>query len=358
MKYINSIFIAFLSFLLFSCVQDVPTADDHFLNYEIPNTPPEFDYVVGAHYQQFSWASGVKEVPSLGYYNSVDPAVFKQHVSWANDGGIDYFLLNLRSAAIPSAFKADSTTIERLMEAENSMEINFALNYNFSGLGLSDANRIEDVDMAVETFIKDFEKMTYFFDKENYQKLDGKVVVYVSGAHELFAHDNITLIQQLRETLANFGEGYELYLIGEQWQWTPPLRYHFRFQDAFDAVTHTSYVLVDQASYDRYVMFHQYTDQALIYSQQALNEINLDYIPQFSPSFTGKILNPTSKTYDFPKDEQWFITNCNIAKRSAPGNRMVILDSFNNWNSDKQIEPAQSYGDKYLKILREQFKVN
>jgi hypothetical protein len=33
------------------------------------------------------------------------------------------------------------------------------------------------------------------------------------------------------------------------------------------------------------------------------------------------------------------------------------VDSWNNWSYDGQIEPATQYGERYLKILREQFKV-
>jgi hypothetical protein len=99
-------------------------------------------------------------------------------------------------------------------------------------------------------------------------------------------------------------------------------------------------------------------DQALTYSQSKLAEYNLEYIPQFSPSYNGKINDITNKDYAIEKDSEWFSTYCNIAKRSSSPSRMVILDSFNDWNIDKQIEPAESYGEDFLNILRTQFKVN
>ncbi|BDC98747.1 hypothetical protein [Persicobacter psychrovividus] len=358
MKNINYILLLAVSAMLWSCNNDVPTADDHFLNYEIPDVAPEFDYTVGAHYGGFTWNSRMKEVPVLGNYTFNDPAVYEQHVKWAKQGGIDFFIMNLRSAYVPNQFTQDSTYLAGLQEVENAAELNFALAYNYAAMGLSNENRIENSVAGVDAMVEDFKKMTVFFDKENYQKVGNKFVVYIRQAQDLHAHDNQAVFAKIREEMANYGEGYELYLIAEQWQWTPPMRYAFRFKNGVDAVSHVSYALVDQASYDRYVMFHQYTDQALVYSRDVLSENDLDYVPQFSPSFTGKILNSAAKTYDWPKDEQWFITNCNIAKRSASATRMVILDSFNNWSLDKQVEPAQSYGDDYLKILRSQFKVN
>ena len=58
------------------------------------------------------------------------------------------------------------------------------------------------------------------------------------------------------------------------------------------------------------------------------------------------------------KDLEWFTTYCNVAKRSSTPARLVFIDSFNDWNNDTQLEPAQSYGEDYLNLIRDQFKVN
>jgi hypothetical protein len=96
----------------------------------------------------------------------------------------------------------------------------------------------------------------------------------------------------------------------------------------------------------------------LIYSQGKFAEYNLEYIPQISPSYNGKVGNLTNTDYVVEKNQEWFTDYCNIAKRSSSPSLMIILDSFNDWNQDKQIEPAQSYSTDYLNILRSQFKVN
>jgi hypothetical protein len=48
---------------------------------------------------------------------------------------------------------------------------------------------------------------------------------------------------------------------------------------------------------------------------------------------------------------------CNVAKMNASTtNKLILIDSFNKWDEDLQIEPAKSYGDLYLDIVRTQFK--
>ena len=153
-------------------------------------------------------------------------------------------------------------------------------------------------------------------------------------------------------------EGIEMYIIGTQPRWTPPARYDFRFVNGVDAVSHESYIRNSINDFDRWKLFPTLCDQALTYSQAKFAEYNLEYIPQFSPSYNGSVGNLTNTDFVVEKDQAWFTTYCNIAKRSSSPSRMVILDAFNDWNQDKQIEPAQSYSTDFLNILRQQFKVN
>ena len=48
---------------------------------------------------------------------------------------------------------------------------------------------------------------------------------------------------------------------------------------------------------------------------------------------------------------------CNVAKMNAsPTTRLVLIDSWNKWDEDTQMESAVSYGDLYLNITKQQFK--
>jgi hypothetical protein len=357
MKTIKYILFVLSGVLILACQDESRKAEDHFINYEIEEYPVEQDFVVGAFYNSFMWSNLMTEVPEAGLYDGEfgDPTAYQQHVTWAQTGGIDYFLLQMRSAIDPVQFSTDSTFIAKLHEASNATEINFALRYNFGSMDLENDNRIEDAGL-VDQFINDFKAMKPFFNQSNYMKLGDKHVVMIQGASELHSNDNAALYEQLRTAMS--AEGVEFFIIGTQPRWTPPMRYDFRFVNGVDAVSHESYVRNDIDNYDRWILFPTLCDQALTYSQAKLAEHNLEYIPQFSPSYNGKVGNLTNTDFVIEKDHDWFTTYCNIAKRSSSTNRMVILDSFNDWNQDKQIEPAQSYGEEYLNILRKQFKIN
>ena len=47
-----------------------------------------------------------------------------------------------------------------------------------------------------------------------------------------------------------------------------------------------------------------------------------------------------------------------VARRAVGSNKIVLLDSFNDWNRGTQLESADTYADEFLNILREEFKIN
>lgn len=361
-RYISFLLLALL--VLASCQEDPLTVDDHYLNYEIPDVPPDADYIVGAHYASFDWSPNVTETPSAGLYDALngDPTAYAQHITWAGEAGIDFFVFNMRSGAVDNSyFLADEAFIATLQTATGAGSMSYALSYFFDfpggyGDSLSDGNRIEDTEWLTNGLIADFNKMLPFFQDANYMKVNGAAVVYIRGAHNLFANDNAAVYDQVRAAMS--AQGVTLYIIGEQPNWTPPMRYDFRFAGGVDGVTHSTYAQIDQAAYDRYILFGVYTDQAFTFSRDELAKADLEYIPTISPSYNGQINDPANTNFVIAKNQEWFTVYCNVAKRASSPSRIILVDAFNSWNLDKQVEPAESYGKTYLEILRAQFKVD
>lgn len=334
-----------------------PTPEDHFMAQPIPEVPVDEDYIVGASYGSFTWNDNVPETPVAGKYDSElgDPTAYALHVEQAAQGGIDYFLFTLRSSVNMTQYKADSTFISNNHKAANAGDQDFAISYSFGSMGLSDGNRIEDAGL-VPTLLNDFELMLPYFQQGNYMQIDGKAVVRIENGHNLFSNDNAALYNTLRAHMSNLG--VELFIIANQQEWTPPARYDFRFVNGVDAVTHNSYVNISQSWYDRYIMFHKMAEQAFTYSRDFFDANGLDYAPTISPSTNPQISNSGSKNYAIEKNADWFSDICNVARLSTGRNKLIMLDSFNNWNAGRQIEAATSYGDEYLNILKQEFKVN
>jgi hypothetical protein len=357
MKNIKKILLLIILMISFSCTEDNIAIEDSFLNYDIPIVSVTSDYIVGAQYSRFIRRSTVPEEPTIGVYNPnvSDPAVYEEHVKQAQIAGIDFFIFQFRSANNQNQNNQDTTFINELQAAPNAGDVNFALSYNFGNMGLNNNNRIESKGL-VQRFIDDFKLMTPFFDQTNYMKVDGKNVVYLLNSHNLHSDDNAALYQQMRAELTDLG--VELYLIGMQNEWTPTLRYDFRFVNGVDAVTHATYAAVNKNLYDRIINFHKFMDQAWLYHKETFEKYNIEYIPTISPSINLKIINGGSNINVFDKDAPWFRANCNVARRAAGTNRIVLVDSFNDWNRGTQLESATSYGEQYLQILREEFKTN
>jgi hypothetical protein len=357
MKRIKFIIIGLFGLVFFSCANDdAPKIEDNFLSKEVPVEPVTANYTVGAFYKSFSWNAALVEVPEAGKYisNLGDPVAYEKHIQQATDGGIDYLIFGFRSANVATENAADIAFINMLQTAPSALRQKFALSYSFSSMLLSDTKRIEAAPSKVPVFLNDFNLMLPYFRSANYMKIDGKCVVHINGAHNLFSDNNAALYQQLRAQMK--AAGIELFIIGNQQEWTPPLRYDFRFVNGVDAVTHSTYNNIDAGAYDRFYFFNKFCDEAWGYSKTRLLDFKLEYVPTISPSFSRKIVTPTNTNYVFPKNVAYFESICNVARRSSGVNRLVLIESFNDWNNDTQLEASVSYGSTYLAILKKEFK--
>ena len=357
MKQIKYIVIVLLGVVLFSCTKDdSPQIEDHFLSKEIPIEPVKDNYSVGSFYKSFNWNSAVVEVPVAGKYLSGDPVAYEEHIKQAAAGGIDYFIFGFRSNNVTGEYTADKNFINKLQTAPSALKQKFALSYTFTSLALINPLRnIETAPSKVPVFLNDFMLMLPYFKAANYMKVDGKCVVYINGAQNLTSNNNVALYQQLRTQMT--AQGIELFIIGNQQEWSPPLRWIFRFENCVDAVTHSTYNNIPVEQYDRNYFFAKYCNEAWGYSKTRLLDFKLEYVPTISPSFNRRIVNASDKNYVFPKNVAYFESICNVARRASGSHKLILVESFNDWNQDSQLEASVSYGDTYLSILKKEFKL-
>lgn len=356
-KYITILAIGLVAIACSDNTDDYEKVEDHFMAQPIPQIPVDTDYIVGSAYISFEWNEDIPEAPTVGMYDTQlgDPTAYAAHVDQAINGGIDYFFFNLRSAEDATGHDNDKAFIANLQSASNAASMNFALTYNFGALGLSDGNRIEDAG-KVDAFLNDFTLMLPYMQQANYMKIDGKAVVQIRSAHDLYANDNAALYTQLREHMSALGQ--ELYIIGATREWTPPARYEFRFIGGVDAVTGPNYYRLNERSYDRFIMIHKMLEVNWSYQRDWFAENGVQFVPNIVPSKNPQIINDRSKDWAIVKEAQYFSDMCNVARVTTGTDKLIILDSFNDWNNGTQIEAATSYGEEYLEILREEFKVN
>lgn len=349
-----------------SCVKkaDTPTAEDNILNYEIEEIPVTENYTVGAFYYNFgTFNTAIKETPVAGKYamtnGVVPPAVMTTHIQQAGKGGIDYFLFQFRSASRDlNNYRSDSTVVKSFLDA-NAANMKFALAYNFNSgtYGISTTAPLENDAVKLEQFFQDIIRVAPLLGNANYMKVNGKVLLYIMNAQTLFSNNNATIYSTLRTRLT--GLGFELYIVGMQDRWTPPARYPFRYQKCVDAIYHQSFSS-QPTDWDRWYLLPQTIDQNWIYSKKWwADNIQVDYVPNITPAYDWKILQPNSVNPNYPRSDggKLFRKLCNVAKKNASATtRLILIDSWNKWDEDMQLEPANSYGELFLTITKEQFK--
>jgi hypothetical protein len=367
MKSLKNFFLI-LTALIFlnSCVKeaDVPTAADNILAYNIEEVPVTEDYTVGAFYYNFgTFNANITEVPVVGKYgmpNGVVPdAVMTKHIEQAGKAGIDYFLFPFRSANRDlNNYRSDSTVVKSFLDV-NSANMKFALAYNFNSgtYGISTVAPLENDATRLTQFFLDVLRVAPLMGNSNYIKVNGKVLLYIMNAQTLFSNNNATIYTTLRSRLSALG--FQMYIVGMQDRWSPPARYPFRYQNAVDAVYHQSFSS-QVNDWDRWYLLPQAMDQNWKYSKKWFaDNVGVDYVPNITPAYNWKITQPTSNNPNYPRTDSGKIYRqlCNVAKKNASSStRLILIDSWNKWDEDMQLEPSNSYGELYLNITRQQFK--
>jgi len=373
-KYIYSygLLILLMSAGLLSCKKNEPSVKDNFLNYQIPDVPVTSNYTVGAFYYTFTTLNAnVTQIPTIGKYgytNGLPPdGVMQQHIADAGIAKIDYFIFSIRSPTLDNKnYLVDSTTVNAFLNAPNSAGVKFALSYNLNVglLGITNSGGATGSGVTIETdpvklaaFYNDFKRLAFFLGKANYQKVNGKYLLIINNAQDLNSKDNVALYKQLRTNLSALG--FDLYIVGMQNRWSPPERYYYRFQNCTDAMYEAN--MGDVAGdNDRYWNFPQYTDQNWAYWKKTIEAWNMEFVPCVMAGYNYQINNPTTNQLSVKRTAEgsWYKTFTNVAKRNASKSRLIFVDSFNNFSVDSQIEPTQAYGNTYLDITRQAFKLN
>jgi len=363
-RYLLTFFAALL--LLNACTKkdNNPTATDNILNYKIQDIPVTQDYTVGAfYYNSGNFNNNITEVPVVGKYSIanglVPAAVMTTHIQQAGKGGIDYFLFQFRSASRDfNNYKSDSTVVKSFLDV-NSANMKFALAYNFSTstYAISTTTPLENDATKLEQFFQDIIRIAPLLGNSNYMKVNGKVLLYIMNAQVLYSNDNAAIYTTLRSRLSALG--FQLYIVGMQDRWSPPARYPFRYQKCVDAVYHQSFSS-QLSDWDRWYLLPQAMDQNWQYSRKWFTDnIAVDYVPNITPAYNWKILQPTSANPNYPRNDNGAMYKqlCNVAKMNASSTtRLILIDSWNKWDEDMQLEPANSYGELYLNITKQAFK--
>lgn len=345
-----TVFILSAFFLITGCKKE----DQHLppdFNYKIPTVDITENVNVGAYYYNYSasdWNKGYSDTPSIGEYNGIDASVMTKQQNWADEGGIDFFIFNWDGSS------AGDPLINSFITGRNNA-VKMVINYNTSHLKASNSSPLAGSKLT--TMINEFKDLAAtHFDKDYYYTIDGKPVVLITPLNltssKSSSIDFGTVIPQLRQALDSMS--VNLYIIGEITSgWLPPQRYSSAIQ-VMDAVDLSDW---STAVYDQSVFTLSFSDISWKNWTDSTTNWGVDYIPCIFPGFNDKVTTPKSKKYNIDRTEQFYTDYCNVAKRNMGKNRIVLINSWNNFQLGTEIEPSVEYGDTYLKITKDQFKI-
>jgi hypothetical protein len=244
----------------------------------------------------------VMDTPLLGFYNSSDPKVIKQHLEWFKELGIDFLIISWWG---PHSFEDDATKAIFSMVKQYDYPIQIAIMveaYNWSGM--YDFNAIYDY--INDTYVAPYESI--------YMKLNGMPLV-------CFWNDNInmTATQASRDAIHN-AIGFSARIVGQ----TP------------------SYV-------DWYAWRPCSTSQDSIGYPNIFPELSMDGFtciePRYDDSHIGGTHTFDGNYSDGMYDQQWRT----VQEYENQGNLSIVaIYSWNEYHERSQIEPNIGPDGEYV----------
>ncbi len=324
--------------------------------------PLNHDKLIGAHYYPWYWgesgySSGNFEPwlnytpgePVLGQYDSRNEGVINQHIKWALEHGINWFIATWGG---PHS-KTDRTIRNHVLKADLANEQEFSILTGFVR-----SPEIKQYDITEESNIRDvvdeleFLAENYFQDPNYSQTESGKVPVYYWDA-SLLKGDPHEAFERARDLVDE-----DLYLIAGPNLWfdlaSPNTSGNaHQLAQAFDAInTYTPYS--PQTKRAEWENFFEGVEERFLRWEIATNHYGLDFIPTVTPG------NNTSRApyeRDLPileRDAQKFKKFCNLAlDYMDPELKAITVTSFNEWPEYTVIEPSKEAGQTFIDVVSE-----
>jgi hypothetical protein len=270
----------------------------------------------------------------------------QQHLKWADTAGVNFFTFRWNGTT-------DNTILTNFKTQAPSANVKMVIDYNTAHLAATNASPL--IGAKLTTFANEWRTLisTYVNSQSSYYTINNQPVVMLSPlnltASTLTSINYKLVADTLRAVMNSYG--LKPYIIGELTTgWVAPINYPDSILKAMDGIVLNTWSTTD---YDRMFAFYSYSDLNYQNWKKTLEGWNIDYVPCIFPGWN----NPSAPTqYVIPRSDSNYIAYCNVAKRSMGKNRLIMINSWNDFQKGNTLEPAAEYGTNYLTITRRELK--
>ena len=317
------------------------------------------------------------QYPQLGEYNDQIPAVISQHLAWSRQANIKLWVTSWWG----QARREDNATL-KILQHRDLGNSKIALLYESSGLVMKKEVVSTDHVAADMDYI-----CQHYFSDSHYFTIDSRPVLFVYLTRELY-HANILgeVVALMRSQSTK--NGYNVYIIGDQvfanapndeeGVYTPfDLLDGVTGYDAYGSILSTRVKLGNPVFYAGMDHVNDFVRQSRDWKRLASLQ-SCAFIPAVTPGYNdrGKRLDANHSALSrrlTEKDEHGSLFRALLDQArflvDASTSNLIMVNSFNEWHEDTQIEPVvgestvlpydltqgveyQGYGELYLNILR------
>jgi hypothetical protein len=305
--------------------------------------------------------SVVSVTPLQGLYYSSDSDVIKNQINWAVDYGVDAFSIEWVSpryqpGSLEKNMDEHFLTSPYINKIRWCIFYDFNLRLNWAGYDITDGINFDNLAIA-DTLLSDF---IYFgkkyFNHPQYLYVDGRPLIYIWNAYFDGAFENV--LKQARDSLLKMG--YDIFVAGDVISGD---YFNPSYVSLFDANTTFTMLIGGTPPFENMAAAAEGVDDVFQFWKSNIKDLkvknrneNVILQPAWSPQYKDSLFilnnNMGEPTYIPAENKDQVIRMAEVARSYASpmgkeAEKIVWLNTFNNWAETTTIEPTIASGPKY-----------
>ena len=283
-----------------------------------------------------------RQIPILGEYNDNDCEVIGQHLLWTQSANINLWVTSWWG---PGSIE-DVTISEHILTNPLLGSTNFAIHYET--IGRTEFNRTSKTFSTLQNIAPDVSYLAKkYFDHPNYFRIQNRPVIVLYLARRLAKDGILSNVTEIMRSTA-MQTGHELYILGD-YSFGRVHDHKLQGLNYLDGITNFDvYGSTRAKQYIGWEKLITFFSEELKWKSAATNR-SIHFIPSASPGYNDKGVRegnePLSRKLT-PDDAfgSFFRAQLSNAIKNVDketGN-LILINSFNEWHEDTQIEPIMS----------------